>query len=177
MQVGLFLLVILMAFVIFNDISRIVGLSRLLAAGAPAARSWASIPAVTIASLGLVARWPSRRRASASGHIARRGSPGAVDELLGAAGITIRRSGGDRGRNRSRFVYWASVGLSYAKGLVLALRMRTCWRSLLRRDGAVRAVRQPSTSRGRRSAPILDARKGEVYASLYRVVADAARED
>jgi tRNA threonylcarbamoyladenosine biosynthesis protein TsaB len=63
------------------------------------------------------------------------------------------------------------IGLSYAKGLVYASRGTIIGVPSL--DAiALAALDSPSALEGRRVCALLDARKGEVYAALYEIVAD-----
>ena len=98
--------------------------------------------------------------------------PAAVDELLRAAGIGIRDlSAIAVGTGPGSFT-GLRVGLSYAKGIAAGARIRIVGISSL--DAiALCASGTPAARPGTKICPILDARKGEVYTSLYAVVSDA----
>ncbi len=98
--------------------------------------------------------------------------PAAVDELLRAAGIGIRDlSAIAVGTGPGSFT-GLRVGLSYAKGIAAGARIRIVGISSL--DAiALCGSGTPAARPGTKICPILDARKGEVYTSLYAVVSDA----
>ncbi len=106
MQVGLFVLVVLMAFVIFNDISRIVqadGCWRQSVSHGPGARPRyrdCQSPALGRCRGRAVLARPSR----AAG-LARRGAARRGRELLAFAGLGIRDLARNRGRDRPRLLY------------------------------------------------------------------------
>jgi tRNA threonylcarbamoyladenosine biosynthesis protein TsaB len=123
-----------------------------------------------IASLGIVAQGKivgSISRAASSHGAA---LPAAVDELLSAAGFKL----GDLdaiavGIGPGSFT-GLRIGISYAKGLVMA---SGC--AIVGVPGfdamAIAALERDNIERGL-VAVVVDARKNEVYAALYRVVAD-----
>ena len=97
--------------------------------------------------------------------------PGAVDELLRAAGCRIRDLGAVAvGIGPGSFT-GLRVGISYAKGLAMASGCATL--GVPGFDAmALAALERDNTATGRLVSVVVDARKGEVYAALYRVVAD-----
>ncbi len=124
-----------------------------------------------IASLAIVAHG---RVAGSMAHPARSHGaalPGAVDELLRAAGCRIRDLGAVAvGIGPGSFT-GLRVGISYAKGLAMASGCATL--GVPGFDAmALAALERDNTATGRLVSVVVDARKGEVYAALYRVVAD-----
>jgi len=97
--------------------------------------------------------------------------PGAVDQLLGAAGLRPADLAAIAvGIGPGSFT-GLRIGLSYAKGLAFASGAKIVGVPSL--DAiAVAAMESEKARPGRRICAILDARKGEVYAALYRIVAD-----
>ena len=97
--------------------------------------------------------------------------PAAAAEALTQAGITLKDLHGIAvGVGPGSFT-GLRVGLAYAKGLVLALGCALI--GIPTFDClALAALEQTSAPEGSLICPILDARKGEVYANLYRVRAD-----
>jgi tRNA threonylcarbamoyladenosine biosynthesis protein TsaB len=124
-----------------------------------------------IASLAIVARGQvagSIERALGS-HAA--ALPGVVDELLSASGFKIRDLGAIAvGIGPGSFT-GLRIGVSYAKGIAMASGCAT-----LGVPGfdpmALTALRRNNIEPGRLVCVVVDARKGEVYAALYRVVVD-----
>ncbi|MGH7779534.1 MAG: tRNA (adenosine(37)-N6)-threonylcarbamoyltransferase complex dimerization subunit type 1 TsaB [Candidatus Binataceae bacterium] len=96
---------------------------------------------------------------------------GAVDELLASAGITARDLGAIAvGIGPGSFT-GLRIGASYAKGIAFAARCAIVGVPSL--DAiAVGAREDPRARPGLRVCVILDARKGEVYTALYRIVTD-----
>jgi tRNA threonylcarbamoyladenosine biosynthesis protein TsaB len=97
--------------------------------------------------------------------------PGVVDELLSSAGFTIRDLAAIAvGIGPGSFT-GLRIGLSYAKGLAMA---SGC--ALTGVPGfdamALAAIDDLNLEIGRLLAVVVDARKNEVYATLYRVGAD-----
>ncbi|MHB8382412.1 MAG: tRNA (adenosine(37)-N6)-threonylcarbamoyltransferase complex dimerization subunit type 1 TsaB [Candidatus Binataceae bacterium] len=96
---------------------------------------------------------------------------GAADELITAAGITL----GDLaavavGIGPGSFT-GLRIGVSYAKGIAFAAGCAIVGVPSL--DAlALAALENPGARPGLTVCPILDARKGEVYTALYRIVAD-----
>lgn len=97
--------------------------------------------------------------------------PDAVGELLGEAGVAIGDLKGVAvGIGPGSFT-GLRVGLSYAKGLAMATGCALVGVPSL--DTLALAARaETGAAPGRMICPVLDARKGEVYAALYRVRAD-----
>ena len=124
-----------------------------------------------IASLAVVAR--GRVAESIAIPVSSHGAslPGVVDELLSSAGFKIRDLGAIAvGIGPGSFT-GLRIGLSYAKGLAMA---SGC--ALVGVPGfdamALAAINTGDIEVGRLLAVVVDARKNEVYATLYRVVAD-----
>jgi tRNA threonylcarbamoyladenosine biosynthesis protein TsaB len=97
--------------------------------------------------------------------------PGAIDELLASAGLAICDVGAIAvGIGPGSFT-GLRIGLSYAKGIAMA---SGC--ALIGMPGfdamALAALERNNAEPGRLVCVIVDARKREVYAALYRVVAD-----
>jgi tRNA threonylcarbamoyladenosine biosynthesis protein TsaB len=97
--------------------------------------------------------------------------PGAVDELLSAAGLAIGALGAIAVGTGPGSFTGLRIGLGYAKGIAMA---SGC--ALVGVPGfdamALAALERNNTDPGRLVCVVMDARKGEVYAALYRVVAD-----
>jgi tRNA threonylcarbamoyladenosine biosynthesis protein TsaB len=94
---------------------------------------------------------------------------GAIDGLLREAGLTIRQLAAVAvGIGPGSFT-GLRIALSYAKGVALATRCDVVGVPSL--DAlAVCALEMPGLGRDALICPILDARKGEIYAALYRRV-------
>jgi tRNA threonylcarbamoyladenosine biosynthesis protein TsaB len=97
--------------------------------------------------------------------------PSAAAETLAQAGLTLKDLVGIAvGIGPGSFT-GLRVGLAYAKGLILALGCALI--GIPTFDClALAAFEQPAATEGTIICPIFDARKGEVYANLYRVRAD-----
>ena len=153
-------------------IYRVLSAEPLLAAGATAGPVLGLETGSTIASIGLVNG--GRIAASIARAVRSHGAdlPAMVDELLGAAGVGIRDlSAIAIGIGPGSFT-GLRVGLSYAKGLSAGARIRIVGIPSL--DAiALCGSALPTARPGVTICPILDARKGEVYTSLYEVVTDA----
>jgi tRNA threonylcarbamoyladenosine biosynthesis protein TsaB len=97
--------------------------------------------------------------------------PGAVEELLRAAGLAIGDVGAIAVGTGPGSFTGLRIGLSYAKGVAVA---SGC--ALVGVPGfdamVLAALERNNIEPGRLVCIIGDARKGEVYAALYRVVAD-----
>ncbi len=97
--------------------------------------------------------------------------PGAVDELLSAAGLAIGELGGIAVGTGPGSFTGLRIGLSYAKGIAMATRCALV--GVPSFDAmALAALERDNTDPGRLVCVVADARRGEVYAALYRVVAD-----
>jgi len=125
----------------------------------------------SIASLALIAggRVAGSLQRPATSHGA--ALPGAVDELLRAANVSIGEVGAIAVGTGPGSFTGLRIGLSYAKGIAMA---SGC--ALLGVPGfdamALSALERDNAEAGRLVCVVVDARKGEVYAALYRVVAD-----
>jgi len=97
--------------------------------------------------------------------------PGAIDELLGAAGLAIGGLGAIAVGTGPGSFTGLRIGLSYAKGIAMASGCALV--GVPSFDAmALAALERNNSDPGRLVCVVLDARKGEVYAALYRVVAD-----
>jgi tRNA threonylcarbamoyladenosine biosynthesis protein TsaB len=96
---------------------------------------------------------------------------GAVDDLLSAAGIKPSDLGAVAvGIGPGSFT-GLRIGVSYAKGIAFAAGCAIVGVPSL--DAiALAALEDPGARPGMTVCPILDARKGEVYTALYRIVPD-----
>ncbi|MGA7872078.1 MAG: tRNA (adenosine(37)-N6)-threonylcarbamoyltransferase complex dimerization subunit type 1 TsaB [Candidatus Binatus sp.] len=97
--------------------------------------------------------------------------PGAIDELLEAAGLALSGLGAIAVGTGPGSFTGLRIGLSYAKGIAMA---SGC--ALVGVPGfdamASAALERNNIERGRLVCVVVDARKREVYTALYRVVAD-----
>src|SRR5258708_6043345 len=128
-------------------------------------------PSTSIASLALIAG--GKITASLDHPATSHGAalPGALDELLRAAGLSFRDVGAIAvGIGPGSFT-GLRIGISYAKGIAMA---SGC--ALVGVPGfdamALAALERNNIGEGQLVCVIVDARKGEAYAALYRVVAD-----
>ena len=97
--------------------------------------------------------------------------PGAVDEILGAAGLTLGEVGAIAVGTGPGSFTGLRIGLSYAKGIAMASGCALV--GIPSFDAmALSALERNNIETGRLICVVGDARKGEVYAALYRVVAD-----
>jgi tRNA threonylcarbamoyladenosine biosynthesis protein TsaB len=97
--------------------------------------------------------------------------PGAIDELIRAAGLTIGDVGAIAVGTGPGSFTGLRIGLSYAKGVALASGCAVV--GVPGFDAmALAALARNNVETGRLVCVVVDARKGEVYAALYRVVAD-----
>src|SRR5271169_4780705 len=125
----------------------------------------------SIASLALIAH--GKVAASLERPVTSHGAalPGAIDELLGAAGLSIRDVGAIAVGTGPGSFTGLRIGISYAKGIAMATGC-----ALVGVPGfdamALAALERNNVEIGRLVCVVVDARKGEVYAALYRVVAD-----
>ena len=127
-----------------------------------------STPIASLALIagGTVAASVTRPVSSHGGALA-----GAVDELLGAAGLGIGGVGAIAVGTGPGSFTGLRIGLSYAKGIAMGSRCALV--GVPSFDAmALAALERNSTDPGRLVCVVVDARKGEVYAALYRVVAD-----
>lgn len=97
--------------------------------------------------------------------------PGAVDELLRASGLAIADIGAIAvGIGPGSFT-GLRIGISYAKGIAMATGCALV--GVPSFDAIASAAHERhNISSGRLVGVVVDARKGEVYATLYRVVVD-----
>jgi len=97
--------------------------------------------------------------------------PGVVDELLSAAGLVIGELGAIAVGTGPGSFTGLRIGLSYAKGIAMAARCVLV--GVPSFDAmALAALERNNVDPGGLVCVVADARKGEVYAALYRVVAD-----
>ena len=153
-------------------IYRVLSAEPLLAAGACAGPVLGLETGSASASIGLVN--DGRIVTSLARGVKSHGAdlPALVDELLGLAGIRIRDlSAIAIGIGPGSFT-GLRIGLSYAKGLVVGARLPIVGvpsLDAIALCGSVSPLARPGIS----ICSILDARKGEIYVSLYQVVTDA----
>ena len=151
---------------------RVLSGEALFAAGASAGPILGLDTGSAAASLGVVAG--SRVRASISRPVKSHGSdlPNAMEEALRIAGLKLRDLTAIAVALGPGSFTGLRIGLSYAKGLAMALGLRLVGVPTL--DAmALCAVGSPFVCSGVTICPVLDARKGEIYAALYRPVDDA----
>lgn len=97
--------------------------------------------------------------------------PGAVDELMSAARLKLDAIGAIAVGTGPGSFTGLRIGLSYAKGIAMASRCALV--GVPSFDAmALAALERNNTNPGRLVCMAMDARKGEVYTALYRVVAD-----
>jgi tRNA threonylcarbamoyladenosine biosynthesis protein TsaB len=153
-------------------IYRVLSAEPLLTAGATAGPVLGFDSGSMIARIGLVSG--GRIVASVAHRVKSHGAdlPAAIDELMHDAGIKIKElSAIAVGTGPGSFT-GLRVGVSYAKGLAAGASIRIVGIPSL--DAmALCGSRSPTAHNGVKICPILDARKGEVYTSLYEVVNDA----
>jgi tRNA threonylcarbamoyladenosine biosynthesis protein TsaB len=97
--------------------------------------------------------------------------PGAIDELLCSAGVPIAGLGAIAVGTGPGSFTGLRIGISYAKGIALASRCALVGVPSFDAT-ALAALERNHLELGNLVAVVTDARKGEVYAALYRVVAD-----
>jgi tRNA threonylcarbamoyladenosine biosynthesis protein TsaB len=155
---------------------RVLSAEPLLAAGATAGPVLGLDTGSSIARLGLVGG--GLIIAALARPVKSHGAelPAAVEELLSTAGVEIQDlSAIAVGTGPGSFT-GLRVGLSYAKGIVAGARIQIVGISSL--DAMALCGASTSLARpGVKICPILDARKGEVYTSLYEVVIDALEKE
>jgi tRNA threonylcarbamoyladenosine biosynthesis protein TsaB len=157
-------------------IYRVLSAEPLLAAGATVGPVLGFDTGSTIAHLGLVSG--GRIVAALARPVTSHGAdlPAAVDELLSAAGVAIRELCAIAVGTGPGSFTGLRVGLSYAKGLAAGARLAIVGIPSL--DAmALCGSRSLAGRPGVKICPILDARKGEVYTSLYEVVTDALEKE
>jgi tRNA threonylcarbamoyladenosine biosynthesis protein TsaB len=154
--------------------SRVWSVERLLERGASAGPILGFDTGGPRASLGLVA--DGRIQAVLSrllpSHCA--GLPAAIDELLAAAGLALGDLRGIGVALGPGSFTGLRVGLSYAKGLARAAGIPLAGISTL---DAMALTAGSDLPAGVVVCPVLDARRGEVYAALYRFSADALERE
>jgi tRNA threonylcarbamoyladenosine biosynthesis protein TsaB len=155
---------------------RVLSAEPLLAAGAKAGVVLGLDTGSAVARMGLVSG--GRIVAALARPVKSHGAdlPAAVDELLNTAGFGIRElSAIAVGTGPGSFT-GLRVGLSYAKGIAAGARIQIVGIPSL--DAMALCGFGSSAARpGVKICPILDARKGEVYTSLYEVVTDALEKE
>jgi tRNA threonylcarbamoyladenosine biosynthesis protein TsaB len=157
-------------------IYRVLSAEPLLAAGATVGPVLGLDTGSSIASIGLVGG--GRILATLARPVKSHGAdlPAAVDELLRTAGVGIHElSAIAVGTGPGSFT-GLRVGLSYVKGLAAGARIGIVGIPSL--DAMALCGAESLAARpGVKICPILDARKGEVYTSLYEVVTDALKKE
>jgi tRNA threonylcarbamoyladenosine biosynthesis protein TsaB len=125
----------------------------------------------SIACLALIAggKVAASIRRSATSHGA--ALPGSIDEILGAAGLAISSLGAIAVGTGPGSFTGLRIGLSYAKGIAMASGCALV--GVPSFDAmALAALERNNIEAGRLVCVVVDARKGEVYTALYRVVGD-----
>ncbi|MGH8012327.1 MAG: tRNA (adenosine(37)-N6)-threonylcarbamoyltransferase complex dimerization subunit type 1 TsaB, partial [Candidatus Binataceae bacterium] len=148
--------------------SRVLSVEALLKAGAAAGPVLGLDTGSPPLSAGIVAggRIVASMTRTGGSHAAE--LPRMVDELLDSAGLTVRGLAAIAVALGPGSFTGLRIGLSYAKGIVLGARCGLVGVATL--DAMALCA---GTDGNRLVAPILDARRGEVYAALYRPVGDA----
>ena len=153
--------------------SVINGLSirRLLEIGADAGPALGIDTGTPVASLGVVSRGSVRAVLArpVQSHCA--GLPAAVDEVLEAAEISLDELATIAVAIGPGSFTGLRVGLSYAKAMAMARNLPIIGGSTL--DAMTLCALGSEVREGATICPIIDARRGEVYAALYRFVGDA----
>lgn len=122
------------------------------------------------ASLGIVAEGRSRSSLTRSSTSHCAGLPAAVDEVLDMASLRIADLAGIAvGIGPGSFT-GLRIGLSYAKGLATARQLPIVGASSI---DAMALCAESRLTPGTLVCPVIDARRGEVYAALYRFSGDA----
>src|SRR5258708_26314179 len=128
-------------------------------------------PSTSIASLAVIAGGRVAASLERPGTSHGAALPAAIDEVLAAAGLAIGGLGAIAVGIGPGSFNGLRIGLSYAKGIAMA---SGC--ALVGVPGfdatALAALERNNIDQGRLVCVVVDARKGEVYAALYRVVAD-----
>jgi len=157
-------------------ISRVLLADHLLRAGAAAGPIIGLDTGTPVAYLGLVSE--GRILASVAGAAKSHGAdlPIAVAGLLEAAGLRFKDLAALAvGIGPGSFT-GLRVGLSYVKGLALAAKLQVVGVPSL--DAlALCAAEDIAADRGVTICPVIDARKGEVYTSLYHAAGDALERE
>jgi tRNA threonylcarbamoyladenosine biosynthesis protein TsaB len=126
----------------------------------------AAVAALALVMDGRVAAWSTTPATSHGAAVA-----DAVDALLGSAGLRTRDLGAVAVGLGPGSYTGLRVGLSYAKGLAIASGCALVGVPSL--DAAALAVVElDAATPGAMVCPVVDARRGEVYAALYRAEAD-----
>ncbi|MGD0074077.1 MAG: tRNA (adenosine(37)-N6)-threonylcarbamoyltransferase complex dimerization subunit type 1 TsaB [Candidatus Binataceae bacterium] len=151
----------------FRELFRV---ERLLAAGDAVGPVLGLETGTPTASLALIAHGRILGQLSRPVHSHGEKLPVIVDELLGLAGVRLDQLAAIAvGIGPGSFT-GLRIGLGYAKGLAWAGGLNILGINSL--DAlAIGAASHPAARPGTFICPILDARKGEVYAALYRVTA------
>lgn len=151
---------------------RVLLVDQLLAAGAAAGPVLGLETGTPVARIGIVGE--GRVMASVNRPARSHGAdlPDLVDAAMAEAGLRMADLAAIAvGIGPGSFT-GLRVGLSYAKGLIIASSLKLVGISSLDAMALCGATR-PEASAGTAICPLIDARRGEVYTSLYRVGADA----
>jgi tRNA threonylcarbamoyladenosine biosynthesis protein TsaB len=157
-------------------IYRVLSAKPLLAAGATAGPVLGLDTSSMVANVGLVSG--GRIAAAFARPVKSHGAdlPAAVDELLKATGVRIHDLAAIAVGTGPGSFTGLRIGLSYAKGLAAGARIKIVGipsLDAMALCGLVSSQAHP----GIKICPILDARMGEVYTSLYEVVTDALEKE
>jgi tRNA threonylcarbamoyladenosine biosynthesis protein TsaB len=157
-----------------SNVSVQLSVSRVLEAGKAVGPVLGIDTGSPTASLGVVAdgRICTALSRGMRSHCA--GLPEAVEEVLAAAGITMRDLTAVAVAVGPGSFTGLRIGLSYAKGFCLATNLAIVGISTL--DAASLCVPMSELVPGAMVCPVLDARKGEIYTALYGFVSDALQK-
>jgi tRNA threonylcarbamoyladenosine biosynthesis protein TsaB len=151
-----------------------LSVSRILAAGTAFGPVLGIDTGSPIASLGVVAdgRIQAALSRSLPSHCAV--LPDLVEEVLSAAGTTLRELKAVAVALGPGSFTGLRIGLSYAKGLVLATNCGMVGVPTL--DAIALCMPTSELVPSSKVCPVIDARKGEIYTALYQFVSDALQK-
>jgi tRNA threonylcarbamoyladenosine biosynthesis protein TsaB len=148
-----------------------LSIPRLLEIGAVAGPVLGIDTGTPVASLGVVAQGRVRAVLARPVRSHCAGLPAAVDEVLAAAEVALNELAAVAVAIGPGSFTGLRVGLGYAKGLAMARRIAVVGLSTL--DAMALCALATGLPAGTTVCPVIDARRGEVYAALYRLVGDA----
>jgi tRNA threonylcarbamoyladenosine biosynthesis protein TsaB len=154
--------------------SRVWLVERTLADGASAGPILGIDTGSATASLGLVDDGRVRAALSRAWPSHCEGLPAAIDELIATAGLKLTDIKGIGIAIGPGSFTGLRIGLSYAKGLAYARRIPVAGIPTL---DAMALAGGSDLRSGTLVCPVIDARRGEVYAALYRFSGDALEKE